>query len=88
MLRIRYDSMVLNWLLNSIDPSLSRAFICANCYRIVIERFSQSNGPLLYKVQKEILKLYQGNDSVVVFDAFESLLQLWYKLVDLSKIPH
>jgi len=55
---IRCDSMVVSWLLNSIDSSLSGAFIYANSakelWNELVERFGQSNGPLLYKVQKEI----------------------------------
>jgi len=50
--------MVVSWLLNSIDPSLSSAFIYANSakelWNELVERFGQSNGPLLYKVQKEV----------------------------------
>jgi len=66
----RCDSMVVSWLLNSIDPSLLGAFIYANSAQELwcelTERFGQSNGPLLYKVQTEIAELYQGNDSVAV----------------------
>ena len=31
------------------------------------ERFGQSNGPLLYQLEKELSELYQENDSVVVY---------------------
>lgn len=85
---IRCDSIVVSWILNSIDPSLSGAFIYANsakelCNELT-ERFRQSNGPFLYKVQKEVTKLYQGNDSVAVY--YTKMKRLWDELADLSEI--
>jgi len=57
---IRCDSMVVSWLLNSIVPELSKAFLYTGSalWLELSERFGQNNGPLLYKVQKEILELY------------------------------
>jgi len=85
---IRCDSMVVSWLLNSIDPSLSGAFIYANSakelWNELVERFGQSNGPLLYKIQKEIADLHQGNDSIAVY--YTKLKRLWDELADLSEI--
>ena len=49
------------------------------------ERFCQSNGPLLYKVQKEIAELYQGNDSVAVY--YTKMKKLCEELAGLSEIP-
>jgi len=81
--------MVVSWLLNSIDPSLSGAFIYANSaqelWSELIERFGQSNGPLLYKVQKEIADLCQGNDSVPVY--YTKMKRLWDELADLNEVP-
>jgi len=80
--------MVVNWLLNSIVPSLSSAFLYANfakeLWNELVERFGRSNGPLLYKVQKEVEDLYQGNDSVAV--SYTKLRRLWDELADLSEI--
>jgi len=45
-----------------IDPSLSGAFIYANfakeLWNELVEIFGQSNGPLLYKVQKAVEDLH------------------------------
>ena len=55
---IRCDSMVFSWLLNSIDLSLSGAFMYAKyakeLWNKLVERFGQSNGTLLYKVQRKL----------------------------------
>jgi len=86
---IRCDSMVVSWLLNSIVPELSEAFLYTSSalelWTELTERFGQNNGPLLYQVQKEIAEIYQGNDSVAVY--YTKLKRLWDELDDLSDIP-
>ena len=51
---IHYDSMVVSWLLNSIVPKLSEAFLCTGyveeLWLELLEIFGQSNGPLIYQV--------------------------------------
>lgn len=49
-----------------------------------MERFGQSNGPLLYKVQKEVEDLYQGNDNLVAY--YSKLKRIWDDLADLIEI--
>ena len=86
---IRCDSMVVSWLLNSIVPELSEAFLytgsAEELWNELTERFGQNNGPLLYEIQKEISELYQGNDSVAVF--YPKHKRLWDRLDDMSEIP-
>ena len=86
---VRCDSMVVNWLLNSMVPDLSEAFLYVNSaqelWNDLTERFGESNGPLLYQLEKEISYLYQGNDSVDVY--YTKLKKLWDELLDLSEIP-
>jgi len=52
-------------------PDLSEAFFNVNStqelWDELTERFGESNGPLLYHLEKEIADLYQGNDSVAVY---------------------
>ena len=85
---IKCDYMVASWLLNSIVPELADAFLYANSARELwdelIERFGQSNGPLLYQIQKEIKDLYQGNDNVAMY--YTKLKKLWDELADLSEV--
>ena len=79
---------MVSWLLNSIVPELADGFLYANSARElwdeVTERFGQSNGPLLYQIQKEIEDLYQGNDSVAVH--YTKLKKLWDELADLFEV--
>jgi len=63
--------MVVSWLLNSMVPDLSKAFLYVNSaqelWDELLERFGESNGPLLYHLEKEIADLYQGSDSIAVY---------------------
>ena len=60
---IRCDNMVVSWLLNSMTAELAKAFLYVNfasqLWDELIERFGQSNGPLLYQLEKELSELYQ-----------------------------
>ena len=86
---IRCDSMVLSWLLNSMIPELAEAFLYVDStqelWSELMERFGDTNGPLLYQLEKEISELYQGNDSVVVY--YTKLKKLWEDLSDFSEVP-
>ena len=81
--------MVVSWLLNSMMPELSEAFLYVNSARELwdelTERFGESNGPLLYQLEKEITELYQGSDSVAVY--YTKLKRLWDEISDASGIP-
>jgi len=50
-----------------------------------IGRFGESNGPLLYHLEKEIADLYQGGDSVAVY--YTKLKRLCDELSDMSDVP-
>ncbi|KAL0455309.1 UNVERIFIED_CONTAM: hypothetical protein Slati_0870100 [Sesamum latifolium] len=47
--------------------------------------FGESNGPLLYEINREISVLTQGDMSVVVY--FTKLKKLWDKLACLNPFP-
>ena len=63
--------MVLSWLLNSILKDISLSFMFENFARdlwLEIEaRFGESNGPLIYQLQRETNTMTQGNQSVTSF---------------------
>jgi len=80
---IRCDSMVVNWLLNSIAHELSKAF-AELLWLELLKRSGQNNGPLLYQLQKEISEMHQGNDSVAIY--YTKLKQPWDELDDLSEV--
>jgi len=67
---IKCDSMVVSWLSNFMVQDLLEAFLYVNSaqelWNELIERFGESNGPLLCHLEKEISNLYQGGDSMAV----------------------
>lgn len=69
-------------------PGLSDAFLYVNSsqqlWEELTERFGQSNGPLLFQLEKDISDLNQGNDSVVVY--YTKLKKLWDELNSLSDL--
>ncbi|GKA24643.1 NSP-interacting kinase 1-like protein [Tanacetum coccineum] len=49
------------------------------------ERYGQSNGPLIYHVERELKKVSQGNSSIVTF--FNKLKKFWDELHSLNGVP-
>ena len=70
-------------------PDLFEGFLCVNSTKELwdefSERFGVSNGPGLCQLKKDIVDLYQGNDSAVVY--YTKLKKLWDELAYLSDIP-
>ncbi|KAL2236839.1 UNVERIFIED_CONTAM: Retrovirus-related Pol polyprotein from transposon RE1 [Sesamum indicum] len=62
---IRTDSMVFSWIMNSISKDIAKAFSYAKSARslwLQLEaRFGQTNGPMIYNLQREIASISQGN---------------------------
>ncbi|KAK4386184.1 hypothetical protein Sango_2489000 [Sesamum angolense] len=81
--------MVVSWILNSISKDIAEAFLYATSARdlwLELEsRFGESNGPLLYQIQREIASISQENMSVAVY--FTKLKKLWDELASLDPIP-
>ncbi|KAL0391468.1 UNVERIFIED_CONTAM: hypothetical protein Slati_4531900 [Sesamum latifolium] len=79
------DSMVRTWILNTISKDIVNAYLYANSARslwLELEsRYGECDGPLLYKIQREIGSTKQGNLSVT---AYTQLKQLWDELVCLK----
>ncbi|VFQ64259.1 unnamed protein product [Cuscuta campestris] len=75
----RCDNMVFSWILNSIQSDLAEAFLYASSsvelWKELEERFGQSNGPLIYQIEKKIADQQQNNDSVGTY--FTKLKKLW-----------
>jgi len=75
--------------LGFIDGSCAKPAVTSHLYdqwiRCDIERFGQSNGPLLSQLEKELSELYQENDSVAV--CYTKMKGLCDELDDLSEIP-
>ncbi|KAL0348034.1 UNVERIFIED_CONTAM: hypothetical protein Sangu_1031200 [Sesamum angustifolium] len=80
--RMKVDSMVQTWILNSISKSIVGAFLYTKTSRELWldleERYGESNGPLVYQLQREITSISQGSLSVVEY--FTKLKILWDEL--------
>ena len=65
--------MVLSWLLTSICKEIAESLAYARSTRdlwLEIEaRYGESNGPLIYQIQKEIDNTVQGNQSITAYYA-------------------
>ncbi|XP_057953776.1 uncharacterized protein LOC131148055 [Malania oleifera] len=77
--------MVISWLLNSISKDISSSVIyCKSAYVIwtdLKDRYSQVNGPRLYKLKQDINNLIQGSLSSSVIYC-KSAYVIWTDLKD------
>ncbi|KAL0413726.1 UNVERIFIED_CONTAM: Retrovirus-related Pol polyprotein from transposon RE1 [Sesamum radiatum] len=76
---IRVDSMVTSWILNAISKRISKAFLYTKSSRQLWldleEQYGENNGPLVYKLQRDISSISQGTMNVVEY--FNNLSALW-----------
>ncbi|GJU12708.1 pyridoxal 5'-phosphate synthase-like subunit PDX1.2 [Tanacetum coccineum] len=86
---IRCDYMVTCWILNSMVTELSDAFLYAQSacelWKEIGERYGQSNGPLVYQLERELSKISQGNLSVASY--FNKLKKCWDELHNINGMP-
>lgn len=79
---ITADCMISSWIINSISKELVNAFSHIDGTRklwiALNKRFGGSNGPKIYKLQREIYAYSQGNQTVVQY--FNNLSALWDEL--------
>ncbi|KAL4559506.1 hypothetical protein LXL04_031644 [Taraxacum kok-saghyz] len=89
VLKTSNDCMVRSWLLNAISKEIVGAFIFATTARELWieleEHFSESNGPLIYQLQRQIASIHQGDSSVSKY--YTKLKQLWDQLNCLMQLP-
>ncbi|GJW47249.1 hypothetical protein Tco_0078895 [Tanacetum coccineum] len=86
---VRCDYMVTCWILNSMVAELSESFLYAqsarDLWKELEERYCQSNGPLIYHVERELSKVTQGNSTIAAY--FNKLKKFWDELHSLNGIP-
>ncbi|GJY94277.1 pyridoxal 5'-phosphate synthase-like subunit PDX1.2 [Tanacetum coccineum] len=79
---IRCNYMVTCWILNSMVTELSDAFLDAQSacelWKEIAERYGQSNGSLIYQLERELSKVSQGNLTIASF--FNKLKICWNEL--------
>ena len=85
----RCDTMVLSWIINSLSKEISTSVIYLDTtfevWQDLKERFTQSNGPRVYQLQKAIASLSQDQCSVSTF--YTKLKTLWNELINFRPIP-
>ncbi|XP_019051425.1 PREDICTED: uncharacterized protein LOC109113939 [Nelumbo nucifera] len=85
----RVNYMVTSWILNSISKEIVDAFLytttAKELWDEIAERFGESNGLLLYQIQRDISSISQGNESVAKY--YTRLKRLWDELTCLMPIP-
>ncbi|KAK4411591.1 Retrovirus-related Pol polyprotein from transposon RE2 [Sesamum angolense] len=67
----RVDLMVISWIWNSLSKDIVEAFMYASSSRelwLELQRsYGRSNGPMLYKIQRELSTVSQGDLSVIAY---------------------
>ncbi|XP_072990224.1 uncharacterized protein [Typha latifolia] len=85
----RCNDMVLSWLLNAIDKSLTNSLIYCNTPREVwldLEgRFSHSNNPRVFKSKRDISNLHQDSMTVAIY--YNTIKAYWDELTILCSLP-
>nr|GEZ61604.1 hypothetical protein [Tanacetum cinerariifolium]GEZ62660.1 hypothetical protein [Tanacetum cinerariifolium] len=83
---IRCDYMVTCWILNSMVTELSDAFLYAKyaskLWKEIAERYGQSNGPLVYQLEREFSKITQGN--LIIAFYFNKWKKCWDELQNIN----
>ncbi|XP_058010419.1 uncharacterized protein LOC131183807 [Hevea brasiliensis] len=86
---LKVDSMVISWILSSMSKEIVEAFLYASSAKDLwdelAQRFGESNGPLIYQINREICSLSQGNMSLINY--FTKLKKLWDELACLEQFP-
>nr|GEW70503.1 hypothetical protein [Tanacetum cinerariifolium] len=86
---VRCDYMDTCWILNSMVAELSESFLYAqftsDLWKELEARYGQSNGPLIYHVERELSKVTQGNSTVAAY--FNKLKKFWDELHSLNGVP-
>ncbi|KAL0395458.1 UNVERIFIED_CONTAM: Retrovirus-related Pol polyprotein from transposon RE1 [Sesamum latifolium] len=80
------NSMVRTWILNTISKDIVNAYLYSPSARALwleLEmRYGECDGPLLYRIQREIGSMTQGNLSVTTY--YTNMKQLWDELISLK----
>jgi len=86
---MRYNDMVLSWIINSVSKEISASIIYINSaeavWKDLKERFSQGNGPHIFQLQKYIAATSQNSNSVSSY--FTQLKSIWDELYNYRPIP-
>ncbi|XP_009764221.1 uncharacterized protein [Nicotiana sylvestris] len=78
----RYNDMVISWLLNSLSKQIAESVLYSKTvkeiWKELEDRFGQSNGALLYQLQKELSDLVQGSSDIAGY--YTKFKKIWDEL--------
>lgn len=67
----RCNDMIITWMLNSIAPKIHSSLVCvtlaSEIWNDLHVRLTQSNGPRLFEIKKELSELTQDNLSISAY---------------------
>ncbi|KAL0339088.1 UNVERIFIED_CONTAM: Retrovirus-related Pol polyprotein from transposon TNT 1-94 [Sesamum angustifolium] len=85
----RVDLMVTSWIWNSMSKDIVESFMfCAtsrDLWLAIQARYGRSNGPMVYKLQREISSVSQNNLSLTAY--LTKVTKLWNELSALAPVP-
>lgn len=83
------DSMVVSWLLNAMSKDISDAFVFSKSAKALWDelkqRYGESNGPMIYQIERDIAGYKQGDESVTEY--YTKLKKKWDELLCLAPLP-
>ncbi|KAL0383202.1 UNVERIFIED_CONTAM: hypothetical protein Scaly_0607500 [Sesamum calycinum] len=86
---IKNDCLVTSWILNFISKEIVEAFLYTTSAQELSEelqaRYGESNGLMIYQLQREIASASQGNMTVSGY--YTKIKKLWDQLTCISPIP-
>lgn len=85
----RCNDMVISWLLNVVTPEITSSMVYSTTAKEIWSnleiRFTQTNGPRLYQLRKDLVSLQQGTKSIIEY--FTIFCSLKDELNNLIAIP-
>ena len=83
------NTVVITWILNCVSKKIHASILYKPTAYVIWkelqDKFSQSNGPQIFQLEKEIISLTQNHNSVT--DYYTNLQGLWEELLNYSPNP-
>ncbi|XP_012842529.1 PREDICTED: uncharacterized protein LOC105962751 [Erythranthe guttata] len=81
---IRNNSIVMSWIINSVSKDIQGSIMYSNSSKEIWDdlktRFSQTNGPRIFQLRRDLANLTQGSQSVNVY--FTKVKAIWDELAN------
>ncbi|XP_074374585.1 uncharacterized protein LOC141714995 [Apium graveolens] len=85
----RCNDMIISWILNSINPEIRSSLVyvdlASDMWTDLNVCFTQSNGPRLFELKKELSELVQENPTISAY--YTKFKKLYDGLMNVSNVP-